>query len=194
MTNVQAVLDAPAFLFVDDLVAAYLEAEVVLTNRNVDKWMYSMHATLLHVFQWPLWRILQYTDLVVTRIWYRDIFWTWKAFCDNDYNETCRQRLIDYYEHVRNVVPKERSLEFEPKDGYRPLCVFLDLETLDDDFPNVNGSSDFTSMHTYLWRGAVKRIIVNVVSIAVPLLTLGIYTAYRFKEIPRGVLDMFVAK
>ena len=43
-------------------------------------------------------------------------------------------------EEVRRSVPKEQLLEFEVKDGWKPLCDFLDLPVPDEPFPNVNDS------------------------------------------------------
>ena len=55
---------------------------------------------------------------------------------------------VDLYhahnEHVRQVVPKDRLLIFDPKGGFRPLCEFLDVPVPKDDqgrdlpYPHVN--------------------------------------------------------
>jgi hypothetical protein len=36
----------------DELIALYPNAKVVLTNRDVDKWLVSMKATALESFRW----------------------------------------------------------------------------------------------------------------------------------------------
>jgi hypothetical protein len=47
-------------------------------------------------------------------------------------------------EHVKQVVPKDKLLEFDVKDGFKPLCDFLGLPVPKDDqgkelaFPHVN--------------------------------------------------------
>ncbi|KAA6415659.1 MAG: hypothetical protein FRX48_00376 [Lasallia pustulata] len=40
--SIKAVTDVPRALFVDELTKAYPDAKVILTNRDVDKWMGSM--------------------------------------------------------------------------------------------------------------------------------------------------------
>ncbi|KAF2182824.1 hypothetical protein K469DRAFT_585147, partial [Zopfia rhizophila CBS 207.26] len=36
-----------------------------------------------------------------------------------------RRGFRKHYAHVREVVPKERILEFDLKDGTKPLCDFI---------------------------------------------------------------------
>ena len=57
---------------------------------------------------------------------------------------------------VRNVVPKERMLEFEPKMGWKPLCEFLDVPIPKDSsgkeipYPNVNDSQTMSRRLTLI--------------------------------------------
>ena len=50
--------------------------------------------------------------------------------------------------HIRKVVPKERLLEFESKEGYEPLCEFLHLPIPTDEqgeklsYPHVNDTKE----------------------------------------------------
>ena len=39
-------------MFVDELLAAYPEAKVVLTERDVESWMVSMNKTFYELFSW----------------------------------------------------------------------------------------------------------------------------------------------
>jgi hypothetical protein len=39
---------------------------------------------------------------------------------------------------VRKVTPPERLLEFDLKDGWRPLYKFLEKDVPDREFPRVN--------------------------------------------------------
>jgi hypothetical protein len=51
-------------------------------------------------------------------------------------------RSTEYYalhnEHVRNVVPRERLLEFGAKDGWGPLCTFLGRDVPREEYPHRN--------------------------------------------------------
>ena len=46
-----------------------------------------------------------------------------------------------WVKHVKEKVPKERLLIFEAKQGWEPLCNFLNLPIPDQPFPHVNDSS-----------------------------------------------------
>jgi hypothetical protein len=44
--------DIPCILFVDELLEAYPNAKVILTNRDVDSWLKSMNKTFFAVTDW----------------------------------------------------------------------------------------------------------------------------------------------
>ena len=68
-------------------------------------------------------------------------------------NESNMKRFyIDYHENLRQIVPKERLLEFKVQDGYKPLCDFLGVpiptsfrgeKESEEPFPKVNEGSAF---------------------------------------------------
>lgn len=49
-------------MFVDELVAAYPEAKVILTNRDVDDWLTSMNNTFYIVLNWWSMKFLAKVD------------------------------------------------------------------------------------------------------------------------------------
>jgi hypothetical protein len=44
---------------------------------------------------------------------------------------------------VRREVPPERLVEWQPGDGWEPLCTALGVAVPDDDFPHVNTTAEF---------------------------------------------------
>ena len=42
----------PCILFVDELLAAYPDAKVILTNRDEDSWVVSMNKTVFELLRW----------------------------------------------------------------------------------------------------------------------------------------------
>jgi hypothetical protein len=42
-----------------------------------------------------------------------------------DEAETAKVRFLAHYDEVGSLVPKERLLEFDVKEGWKPLCKFL---------------------------------------------------------------------
>lgn len=50
--KIQAITDIPCIMFPDELVAAYPNAKVILTNRDPDKWLVSVLNTIYVILSW----------------------------------------------------------------------------------------------------------------------------------------------
>jgi hypothetical protein len=48
--------------------------------------------------------------------------------------------------HVRATAPKNRLVEWQPGDGWGPLCDALQLPVPDEPFPHVNTTDEFRMM------------------------------------------------
>ena len=73
------------------------------------------------------------------------------------------------------MVPKDRLLEYEVKEGWEPLCQFLGKEVpLDEGFPNVNDTENFLKWHGKLWLYAVLHALVNVVGVILSVVIVGV--------------------
>ena len=46
-------------------------------------------------------------------------------------------------EHVTNTLPPERLLVFDVREGWTPLCRFLDRPVPDTPFPRTNSTAQF---------------------------------------------------
>lgn len=60
----QAVTDAPCVNFADELLSAYPDAKVVLTTRDVDRWLPSMERSYYKILAWKWWMALAAVDNV----------------------------------------------------------------------------------------------------------------------------------
>lgn len=158
-----SILDIPCCLFVDELVAAYPDAKVLLNYRkDADAWLKSMQKTLFAVFAWPSWQILQYTEPQFCGRWFRLVNLIMNVFCDFDSGELCKQRYLEHNERVRNAVPKHMLLEYEVKEGWDPLCEFLDVEKPEAEFPKGNGVEEFMRIHMVVWDISVRKSLIRV--------------------------------
>ena len=71
----------------------------------------------------------------------------------------------DWNRQVEAMVPKDKLLVFEVKDGWEPLCKFLDVPVPSDvPFPHSNGSSAMA--HMFKRFEAFSRAVI----IGLPLL------------------------
>ncbi|XXH02861.1 hypothetical protein Hte_009249 [Hypoxylon texense] len=142
----QAVCDWPACAFAKELVAAYPEAKVVLTGRDVDAW----HASTLRTVYWratdPALRALARCSWAAG-MYYPMLRKFFDTFFEGDFPNRGKEVFARHYEEVRSLVPKERLLDdYRVTDGWEPLCKFLgDPVPKDCPFPNVNDNRDFVT-------------------------------------------------
>jgi len=158
-----ALTDLPSALFVDQLVAAYPDAKVILTNRNVESWIKSMNATIFKGFRWPSFYLLSWLDLYGERYFFTFLHDAWGAFNDGGGldDASVRKSYLEHYEHVRRVVPKDNLLEFGAPYSWEPLCDFLGKDVpAAVEYPRVNDSADFERLLLYSRRNAgIKRAL-----------------------------------
>lgn len=65
-------------------------------------------------------------------------------------------------------VPPEKLLVFEPKQGWEPLCKFLNRPVPDQPFPHVNDTASFNKMLMFIkLRTAFFTYVVPAVGVAV---------------------------
>lgn len=143
----------PCCFFVEDLCEAYPEAKVILNTRDVVDWFNSMQQTLFRIFRWPSWKILRYADPGVCGAWcdHNDLIWS--HFCDLDYDDKdkCKRRFLQHNEHVRQVVSRERLLEYDIKQGWKPITAFLGLPSFTGTVER-NSAYEIVQTHKKLWR------------------------------------------
>jgi hypothetical protein len=58
----------------------------------------------------------------------------------------------EWTEHIKKVIPKEHLLIFNVKEGWKPLCEFLDLPIPTEPFPNVNDTQSFKRNLSFVSR------------------------------------------
>ena len=67
---------------------------------------------------------------------------------------TGKDASIDFFDswvtHVKNTVPSDRLLVFEAKQGWNPLCEFLDLPIPIDPYPHVNDAASMLTLFKIL--------------------------------------------
>ena len=75
-----------------------------------------------------------------------------------------RQKLAEGFRlhnnHIRSMVPPERLLEFEAKEGWEPLCRFLGKPIPDVPYPNTNKGSSTIGLNWKLMR--YRLLVVSV--------------------------------
>ncbi|KAF4556677.1 Hypothetical protein D9617_1g085560 [Elsinoe fawcettii] len=179
-----AVADVPAICFVEELVAAYPEAKVIVTQRDVDSWLRSMDATAGRVLRWPLWPVLAEFDPALA-----GPFWAhtqvvmpahFRTVTDFSPSSPAREAFACHYALVEKTVPEERMLKFRVQEGWGPVCEFLGEQVPDTEFPRLNDAEQFIYAHSMMWWLAFGKM-VGKVALGTAVAGGGVVLAYRWR-------------
>lgn len=156
-------VDFPVSNYYQELLQAYPTAKVILTVRDPERWyestlntIYQMNKMPAHLF-WFIPPLAQFDRMTRKVIWdglfhgrFED-----KAYAIKIFN--------DHILEVKQTVPAEQLLVFHPRDGWEPLCEFLDVPVpKGKPFPHVNDRAQMS-----------KRLqVLKVMAIVLPVITL----------------------
>jgi hypothetical protein len=130
----QSTTDYPGCCFWRELMDHFPEAKVLLSVRDADAWFDSMSDTLLSLWfreqgqAGPMGELNRYFSRDIAHRRADRTFVT-------DYFKAWNQAVID-------SVPADRLLVFSAKDGWDPLCAFLDVPVPDAPYPRVNSRDE----------------------------------------------------
>ena len=140
-----ATTDYPGCLFYKELLQWNPDAKVILTVRdNPEKWVESARATIFPV------ESTRESDSNSAR---QELGHSFHAYMtkvhgvDPHKPETdLRKFYLDWNEEVKRNVKEENLLVFNVKEGWGPLCKFLDVPEPEQPFPNVNSKEAFQKL------------------------------------------------
>lgn len=159
-----------------ELIEAYPEAKVIIAQRDPEKWYTSFSGTVAkRVYNWRL-TTLALLDPFFLGKWAP---FTW-ALMQGLFGpggvldkETVLRTYKQLHQEVRDMVPKEKLLEYKLGDGWEPLCQFLNKDIPNVPFPFINESNEFQErvnlMEQQAMTRAAKRIIPVVAAVALVL-------------------------
>jgi hypothetical protein len=138
-TGYHSTVDWPTACFFRELHAHYPAAKLILTERDPERWADSFGATI--------YKLLAGRDEAPPEM--RD----WLDMAGDVIAKTgfppgldrdgLRDAFIAHNEAVRAAIPADQLLIFEVKQGWGPLCEFLDAPIPDEDFPRTNDRGEF---------------------------------------------------
>jgi len=136
--NYKATVDAPACLHYQALMQVYPEAKVIHTIRDPDKWYDSSYENIYRIADVvPGWlqkcsKTFRHVIAIMNSYWvgFFDGRFEDREYAINKFNE--------YNLEVQQNVPAERLLIYEVKQGWGPLCTFLNVPVPAVPFPHKN--------------------------------------------------------
>jgi hypothetical protein len=139
LAGYRATVDWPGCRFYRQLMEAFPKAKVILTVRDPESWYDSVNAT---IHTRPAGREPQRDDDIRTQM-VRAV--VWEGSLDGRFDD--RMAAIDIFrrhiDEVKHTVPADRLLAFEVRQGWGPLCDFLDVERPAAPFPHLNETKVF---------------------------------------------------
>ncbi len=142
----QATVDWPGCTFYKELMAHYPDAKVLLNVREPEAWYESMTNTVYRMTQLGFPQSL--IPRVVPRIrrlskMARRLIW--QNTFDNRFADKAYALKVfnDHIAEVKATVPAEKLLVYSVKEGWEPLCAFLEVPVPDKPFPRLNDSATF---------------------------------------------------
>lgn len=141
----RSTVDWPGCTFWRELMVAYPDAKVLLTTRDPQRWYDSTFDTIYQFVQEPPG---DSDDPFTTKLRPTIERMIWNGTFDGRFED--RAHAIEVFERhnaeVRATVPADRLLEYQPGQGWEPLCEFLDVPVPAEDFPHVNDSASIRDL------------------------------------------------
>ena len=143
MDGYVAAVDWPAAAFWRELADANPDAIVLLSTRSsADAWWKSANETIFEVTRREapaepeLAEFVQMPRAMLS-----------KTFTPNWWDEADAKRAYEAHNaNVRANVPTERLVDWQPGDGWEPICQALGMPVPDTPFPHVNTTDEFRMM------------------------------------------------
>lgn len=131
-----AAVDVPASCFWQELSQKYPDAIVLLSYRDAESWWKSASSTIFPSIEKGEgeWRSMM-AELLKNRFNLN--------FSDLRDREACIEAFDRHNQSVRNAGLGSRLVEWQPGDGWEPLCKALDLPIPDEPFPRTNSTEEF---------------------------------------------------
>lgn len=107
------------------------------------------------------------------------------TFFRGDFLNQGKQVYLDHVEEVRSLVPPERLLEYNIKDGWDPLCEFLGDSAPDISFPHENNTANFIQICNALNKRQMMNAVLQAFTMSSAFLATGIATAMIWKRFVR---------
>lgn len=165
--DVDAITDLPAAFWYDEIHQTFPDAKVILSVRdNEDVWVESWVAGQLALlrrggfFQRMIWRyIIPFTQGFDVPF-FDDIDMAAYGTLRPESTVLYKKKYRKHNERVQAVIPKEKLLIFNVKQGWKPLCEFLGCEIPDQEFPRRNVKGEGAKLVSSMVNDAMRKLFV----------------------------------
>jgi hypothetical protein len=136
-----AVVDWPAAAFWQELSEVCPDSLILLSTRDADDWWRSASNTIFLALQ------RAFAPDAPSDSWTRMVRAMMPGFTVDWQDETkAKAAFLAHNDHVRATAPADRLVEWQPGDGWGPICAALGLPEPTEPFPHVNTTDEFRAM------------------------------------------------
>jgi len=132
-------VDWPTACFFRELIKEYPSSKFVLTQRNPERWADSFGATIYKLLA----SRNQVPDEMRAWIDMSSCIIAKTGFPAGLNREKLIQAFVAHNDAVKEAIPAHQLLVFEVKDGWEPLCTFLDVPIPTEEFPRTHPRMEF---------------------------------------------------
>jgi len=167
----KAAVDYPASFYYKELLHTFPDAKVLLNMRDPEKWYISVRDSVHKLTEaskkfpssWLLYLVGASNSLIrdlTDKIPSSSSQGIGLSTAINNGKEAAIKFYHDHVEEVKRVVPKDRLLLWQVKDGWAPLCAFLGIPQPDSDFPWINETQVYNDMQIQMEVSAWLLVVV----------------------------------
>ena len=164
-----ACLDFPSCNYYKELMEYYPDAKVILTVRDAESWVKSwnvLNNQILKSFTFRFLAKIPRTSFKLQKdIHNKMILGIDGAFQGVKSDKERMKKFEEWNQSVIDYVPKERLLVYEVKDGWAPLCKFMDAPIPDMPFFYKNKTKNMGHMSRFINTMFILLIVFIITAI-----------------------------
>ena len=151
--NPDAVVDMPGTFFYEEILEAFPDCKVILSEREEDSWItsYVNHRERVKAARSHIICLLSPTA--------RNLYYVVNSYIDAVFGSrnpksTCvlRKRYRIHNHRVKSIVSADKLLVYNVKQGWKPLCDFLGYKVPTVAFPHENVKAEIANMPMEITR------------------------------------------
>jgi hypothetical protein len=159
----QATVDFPGYPWYKEHMKKYPDAKVILTVRPFEEWYTSVYSTIWQAGPQTLPQKLKMMSKLLFNPRLRSVIKCVKFAKGMIFNVHLEGKFQDkkfaekvfnkHIEDVKAFVPANKLLIYDVRDGWGPLCKFLNMPEPKEPLPHLNKKENFKAMLVELMKG-----------------------------------------
>ena len=143
--NADVCVDAPGNFFFEEILEAFPDCKVILSVREEDSWVeslvrqldsfYAVRSKIVSMLSPSARKMGNFLDAFINASF---------GSCNTKSTYVIRKRYRIHNHRVKSIVPADKLLVYNVKQGWKPLCDFLECEVPLLAFPHENVKAEIT--------------------------------------------------